>query len=270
MFVALVPLGLWAGIGFYAWGQWRSRVIPNTLSMNLAKMAGASLMRLEAELDYPDRLETGRLIMFYDRLRDPGQDAGAMDQFLADLERKFGRPLRAKVFWVRGPSARLGFGSLSVHGLALGSREGHPDGLGLDRHELAHAALDQFRTPDADPPFLLHEGWADSQGRTGSAELAREALEAKSATPSISVRGLIGPDWYHRDDGAVYSFGGAFVDFLIRRRGVGPFVQLYNDCRPGTVEATFRDIYGTGLDTLEALFWEDVDRLGRKPSVATQ
>src|SRR5262249_8780621 len=145
-------------------------------------------------------------------------------------------PLRAKVYWVRGRLRLLDLGSLSVHGIALGSGESPDDwdtGGTLDRHELAHAALDEYGAYDADPPYVLHEGWAESQSGVGSAVLARRALEQRAADPSVGLRDMVGAGWYHHDDGPVYSLGGAFVDFLIRGHGVGKFLRLYNGSREG-------------------------------------
>ena len=260
-FASLVPLALWGLIGLYAWGQWRQRLVPNDLPMDLAKMAGSSLIRLEASVEYPNRLETGRLVMFYDKLGQPSGDAEAMDRHLARMEGMLGGPLRSKVYWVRGRLARLDLGSLSVHGIALGSGESPADwgtDGGLDRHELAHAALDQYRPHDADPPYFLHEGWAESQSGVGPVVLARRALEQRSSAPSLGIREMVGADWYHHDAGPVYPLGGAFVDFLIRRDGVGKFLRLYNGSREGRFGAVVREVYGTDLDALEAEFWEDV------------
>ena len=53
-------------------------------------------------------------------------------------------------------------------------------GVGLDRHELAHAVLDEFRARDSDPPFLLHEGWADSQSGLDAGALAWNALDLRA------------------------------------------------------------------------------------------
>ena len=88
-------------------------------------------------------------------LDHPREDADAMDRHLAAMETMLGGSLRGKVFWIRGPLPKLGLDGLSTHGLALGSNTSPadwPSYVGLDRHELAHAALDQFRTPGADPP----------------------------------------------------------------------------------------------------------------------
>ena len=201
--------------------------------------------------------------MFYDLLESPRRDAEAMDGHLARMEGMLGGPLRAKVFWVRGRLPRLGQGSLSVHGLALGSGESPPDwgsGGTLDRHELAHAALDMYRAHDADPASILHEGWAEAQSGVGTEVLARRALERRAADPTLGIRDMVGPEWYHRDFGPVYPLGGAFVDFLIRRYGVARFVRLYNEGKPATFDAACRDIFASDLAALEAEFWEDVRR----------
>jgi hypothetical protein len=239
--------------------------------MNLAKMAASSLMRLEASVEYPNRLETDRLVMFYDRLGDPRRDAEAMDRHLARMEKMLGGPLRAKVFWVRGRLRRLDLGSLSVHGIALGSGESPGDwdsGGVLDRHELAHAALDEYRAPGADPPYFLHEGWPESQSGVGSIVLARRALEQRAADPSVGIREMVDRDWYHHDAGPVYPLGGAFVDFLLRKDGVVKFLRLYNGSRDGRFGAVLREVYGADLEALEAEFWEDVRRMAGGPGVA--
>ncbi len=265
---SLPPLLAWAAVGLYAQAQWRQRRVPNDPAMNLAKVLGVTFMRLEASYAYPNRLETERMVMFYDRLDHPRRDAAAMDGHLARMEGMLGGPLRAKVFWVRGRLPRLGQGSLSVHGIALGSGESPPDwGLGgsLDRHELAHAALDMYRAHDADPAYLLHEGWAESQSGVGTEVLARRALERRAADQMLGIRDMVGPKWYHRDFGPVYPLGGAFVDFLIRRYGVARFVRPYNEGKPAAFDAACRNIFGSDLSALEAEFWEDVRRQVQGP-----
>jgi len=268
---APIPLVLWGAIGLYAWVQWGQRLVPKDLPMNLAKMAASSLIRLEASVEYPNRLETDRLVMLYDRLEDPRRDAEAMDRHLARMEGMLGGPLRAKVYWVRGRLHRLDLGSLSVHGIALGSGESPAhwgEGGTLDRHELAHAALDEYRPHDADPPYFLREGWAESQSGVGPVVLARRALVQRSSDPSLGIREMASPGWYHRDAGPVYPLGGAFVDFLIRRDGVGKFLRLYNGCRPETFGATCREVFGADIEALEAEFWEDVRRQAEGTMVA--
>jgi hypothetical protein len=239
--------------------------------MNLAKIAAASLLRAEVAVRYPHREETERLIMCYATLERPRSDAEAMDRHLERMEALLGGTLRAKVLWVRGPSLLIGTGppdvaiaGISFCGIAFGSRRSPRDwdaGGGLDRHELAHAVLDEFRARDSDPPYLLHEGWADSQTGLDAGALARNALGFRSRNPSVRLRDLVGPDQYHfLMNPASYELGGAFVDFLIRRYGVARFVRLYNEGRPATFDASCRHIVGSDLDALEAEFWGDVRR----------
>jgi hypothetical protein len=258
--LALLPLVFWSYVGLYAMACWRDRWVPNDLPMNLAKVLGATLMRLEASIEYPNRLETGRLVMFYKGLDEPQRDAEAMDRHLARMETMLGGKLRGRVFWVRGRLPRLGLGGLSTHGMALGSDRSPEDWRGhggLDRHELAHAALDQFRSPGADPPYVLHEGWAESQSGVSSAELARDALGEHSRVPTLGLRDLLGPSWYHRDLGPVYPIGGALVDFVIREHGIERFLRLYNGCRPETFDAICREVFDKDIEALEAEFWRD-------------
>jgi len=268
--VAMLPVGFWAIIGIAAQGNWDHRWVPNTLTMRLAKVLGVTFMRAEVDLEYRHRLETQRLVMFYDHLDNPAQDLAAMDRHVTRLEDLLGGTLQTKVFWIRGSLPRIGVSGLSVHGLALGSDSSPTDWNGdegrFDRHELAHAALDWFRVPGSDPPYVLHEGWAEAQSRRGGTlELAQLASNSRLENPSIGIRKLLGPDWYYRDAGPVYSIGGAFVDFLIRTRGAARFLRFYTGCRPDTVEASCRVILQTDLDTLEADFWDDVQQSLQKP-----
>jgi hypothetical protein len=198
--------------------------------------------------------------MFYKTLDNPQQDAEAMDRHLAAMEQMLGGSLRGKVFWVRGSLPKLGLSGLSTHGIALASGTSPSDWqryVGLDRHELAHAALDQFRTPGADPPYVLHEGWAQARCGEATVQLSREALEQRSASPEIGLHELLGSSWYYRDLGPVYSIGGAFVDFLIRKHGSKRFLRFYNESRPESVEAVIRDVFNRDIDALETEFWKD-------------
>jgi hypothetical protein len=61
-------------------------------------------MEAQAVSLYPRRTETRHLVMFYDdRVAHPRRDAEAMERHVSRLEAMTGRPLRAKIYWVRGP-----------------------------------------------------------------------------------------------------------------------------------------------------------------------
>jgi hypothetical protein len=249
---------------------------PKNLLSDVAGMAVASLMEGQAYQAYPHRLESQRLVMFYDdRVTDPHKDLEAMDRHVADLEKVTGKPLRAKIYWVRG--AVFGRGQMAIRGLVLGSSQSpadwdtadHPFRLSVDRHELAHGVIHQLQPSDADPPTLLIEGWAEAHAGMTSrkrAELAKHSRglwrERTGAGPTQSyLRELTGPAWYHRIDGPVYNVGGAFAEFVLKKYGTECFLRWYFACRPGRFEEECLAQLGVAFDTLEAEFWAEVDRL---------
>ena len=256
---AILPLVLFAVPFESVRGQWAERQVPRGALGHIVIITAASIMEGHAAYLYPHRLETERLIMFYHDLSRPQLDAEMMDHHVAQLETKVGYSLRSKIHWVRG--SLIGQGNCSFLGLALGSTES-PDWAQnqdhLDRHELAHAVIAQQRPVSADPPMLLHEGWAESQSGVSSIELAGRALQVRESNPSLRVADLFGTEWYHRDIGPVYFYGGAFVDYLIERFGPEKFVAIYNRCQPHSFEEDVQAVYGESLAELEAAFWSAI------------
>ncbi len=166
---------------------------------------------------------------------------------------------------------------MALYGLALGSSESpkdwntadHPDGLSLDRHELAHAVLHQMQPPDSDAPTLLIEGRAEAHSGMTSKKRAKFAAYSRllwqfrtGAGPEQSyLSELTGPDWYRRVNAPVYSVGGALAEFLWQKHGVERFLNLYFACRPGQFASAVRTHLGVELEQLEAEFWTEVERL---------
>ena len=267
LIAVLPPVGFWGYVGATARSNWSERWVPNTFAMRMTKVMGATFMRLVADIGYRRRLESERIVMYFEprrspyveRVDRPDEDLAAMERHLARLEDLLGDRITGKVYWIRGPL--LGLEHLSLHGLSLGSAwtPEIPDSYRGDRHELAHAALDWFRTPASDPPYVLHEGWGMAQCGDSTLELAKAAAKERAENPAISLRGLFGPSWYYRDSGPVYSIGGAFVDFLIRSFGARRFRRFYNECELESVEAKCQEIFQVDLNVLEADFWKDVE-----------
>src|SRR5579871_2322117 len=233
------------------------RQVPRNALTAFAMMCGASLMEGQAAYLYPHRIETPHLIMVYDRLQTPQQDADTMEQHVTRLAAFLRRPLRAKILWVRGPL--LGRQDISLFGLSLGSAESPTDWKEdhLDRHELAHAVIAEQCPYDADPPAVLIEGWAESQAGYSSPELACHALRLRASGHHLPLWRLVSPAWYHHNEGPAYDEGGPLVDFLLRRYGVGRFLQLYDTCRPRSFAADCQRVLGVSLERLNALFWND-------------
>jgi hypothetical protein len=257
--VAAVPVAFFVVPLIYTKHESAKRIVPVGIRAHVAVMLGASLMEAQAEWLYPNRKESERLVMFYRELDDPVADIEAMDRHVAELEQKLGIRLRDKIYWVRG--SLLGRGSLAFRGLALGSENG-PAG-DLDSHELAHAVLEQVRIPAADPPMVLHEGWAESQAGRSSIDLAAQALEVKRQDGAIDLADLLTADLYRFDAGQAYTYGAAFVDFLLRKYSVGQFIKIYNQWNVKTSEQDFRAVYGLSISQLEDAFWRDVEMVAQ-------
>jgi hypothetical protein len=277
---ALAPVGLavwWVKYILDAVGR---QDAPNTLPWRLAMVAVASLMEGQAAWAYPQRQETEHLVMFHDGVATPRADAEEMERHVARMEQLLDRPLRGKIYWVRG--RLLGRGRMACGGVVLGSDASprdwqtadHPDGLSVDRHELAHAVIHQCCPPDVDPPLLLVEGWADSQAGINPRAQAKWALESRDlwrerigAGPGASyLEELAGPNWYHHIGGPMYNVGGPFAAHLLRRYGAEKFLRLYIVCRPGTFAAQCREVFGVEFAALEAEFWEETERLAHGDS----
>ena len=274
---ALAPVGLavwWVKYILDAVGR---QDAPNTLPWRLAMVGVASLMEGQAAWAYPQRQESEHLVMFHDGVATPQTDVEEMERHVAGMERLLDRPLRGKIHWVRG--RLLGYGRMAFGSLALGSDASprdwrtadHPDWLSVDRHELAHAVIYQCCPPDADPPLLLVEGWADSQAGINPRSQAKWALESRELWRERTGAGrdasyleeLVGPTWYHHIGGPMYNVGGSFAAHLLRRYGAEKFLRLYVACRPGTFAASCREVLGVELAELEAEFWEEMERLAR-------
>lgn len=220
----------------------------------IGRLAGTNVFELQARLSYPHRLETARLVMYYDDgVTDPIGDAAGMEEHLAALERILGQRQRVKIHWIRGGpnSANVCW---CVNCVAVGEEKSPL--TRIDRHEVAHALLFQFTTPDADPPTLLIEGWA--RAVEGHPEpLATTALKFRH--PELPMEGMLASEEYHRVLPWSYTYGGALVDYLIRRYGAGRFLELYNTCRPPSFPADFQRVYGISFAEMEAAFWQEME-----------
>jgi hypothetical protein len=267
----------WAGLAvFTLYVAASGQAFPKNIFTDIIGVAIASLMENRARMAYPHRLESQRLVMFFDeRVTDPQKDLEAMDRHVAALEKVTGKALRAKIYWVRGEV--FDRRQMSIRGLVLGSSQSpanwetadHAFRLSIDRHELAHGVMHQMQPADADAPTLLIEGWAEAHsGMTSQkrAELAKESpdlwCDRTGAGPTQSyLRELTGPAWYHRIAGPVYSVGGAFADFVLQKYGTERFLRPYFASRPGQFEKECRAQLGVEFNEMESTFWAEVERL---------
>lgn len=279
-FVAFIPVLLWTTLAILVLrcvilGQaW-----PKNVVFDIAGVASATVMEGQAALAYPYRLESDRLVMFYDdRVSNPQADIDEMERHVADLEAKTGAPLRAKIHWVRGEI--FGRRNMAIRGLTLGSSASpanwetadHPLGVSVDRHELAHAVIHQFQPGESDPPTLLIEGWAEALSGTTKQKRAEFALHSRSYWRERTtgweqqsyLLELTGPDWYRKIDGPVYNVGGALADFILEKYGAERFLGFYCACRPDRFPLECEAQLGVEFAGFERGFWDFVEQRAGK------
>jgi hypothetical protein len=245
----LLPLLLWAAAVALMLNNCGPRIVHK-----LGHLAATNLIVFQVHLSYPNRLETERLIVYYDdRVADPSGDAAAMEAHLLELEKLLGQEQREKIYWIRGGPSSANM-CWCINCVALGS-EASPL-THIDRHELSHAFLFQFTSPDADPPTLLMEGWA--RAVEGHPEpLAATALKFRQK--DLPLEAFLAPEAYHTVFPWSYSYGGALVDYLLRHYGPERFLDLYNSCRPESFMADFERVYGLSFQEMGTAFWKEME-----------
>jgi hypothetical protein len=264
--LGLIPVGVIACPLDYAAKVSADRVSTNDPSFQFAQVFGAAVMEWQVSREYKHLYISRRLVMLCNELDSPEKDLAAMESYVARLERRIGHASRDRIWWVRGElfNRRM----ISFMGLSFGSWRS-PAGE-LDRHELAHSVIWQLKPPNADPPSLLVEGWAESQSVRSEQELAEWALKVRESGDPTALRTLVSPFWYHRHDGAVYPVGGAFVQFLIRRYGMPQFTGLYTRTNPRWFINAVPIILGTDFDKMERELWQDTERIARNNNARRQ
>lgn len=255
------PLVLWGLLTLYLiyTEKYQGSVFHSHTVRNIGGVAAVDLMTLHASVRYPHCLETERLVMYYgDSVTQPEADAAAMDKHLTRMETLLGKPQHSRIVWVRGST--LGRGPECFRGVAMGSTAS-PAGI-LDRHELAHAFLNQFTQPDTNPPTALIEGWAMSQENNGfglaSAAARRRWNNISEKKIDRCLPYLGTPPTYYQPVLDAYYIGGAWVEQLLRRYGSERFLELYNAAQPETFAADCQRILGRSLEDLERDLWEEV------------
>lgn len=261
------PLWSWGALTSYVLATTGDGYIPFNVLIAEGGGMGASFGDLEARLRYPDRCEGRHVVMFHRDCPAAAEQTAAMDRHLDRMLALLGRPARGKAHWIRGSLwGRSGyyFQGLSMSDPSESQAELQPDDLdglaNVDRHELAHFAIEQLCDHSHRPPYLLVEGWAESQSGYPAGELARRAMRDRECGAELSLAELTGDAWYCRDQGPVYTQGGPLVDYLLRTYGGPKFFELYTTCRPQTFAEDVKRVLGVDLDQLDRDYWADIER----------
>ena len=291
LMAALAPAAITCYSVYEVFDRTARRDMTPSMSLKLLVAAGATVGEAQAQWTFPRRLESERLVMFFtEKTPSPEADLAAMEEHVSQLEQELKLPLRTKIYWVRG--SVLGKSGIAVLGLALGSRQG--DANSLDKHELAHAVINQHLHAGVLPVMMLNEGWAESKSNEASqlyisaaglrtnaqqfATLSRAQFERDASSMLVDPKAMLkidanmrefgeprffeattGPELYYNDNGPAYTFGGAFVHFLIKSYGIEKFKEIYFQGRLGNFSTEVRRIYGKDIAAIENEFWSEVD-----------
>jgi hypothetical protein len=221
----------------------------------IAGLWASSLADAEARLRYPSWTSGRHATLICDgQTPEPARLAGLLDEHVEQMAHVLEQPAdRIQVRWVRG--ALLWQEGRSMIDWALCGQQDHSADLTyLDRHESAHATITMLGGPDQQPPMLLCEGWAESQS-TDRDERIRSLAQRKKESAAYSIEELVGPDWYNRSFGPVYSQGGPLCSYLIEHYGGKKFFALYSGVRQATFHDDAQRVLGDSWATVESQFW---------------
>lgn len=253
---------VWLSVGHFSYGAWTLYEQHAALNTPVKMACGivASLADAAVRIRYPKRYEGEHVVMVYDSVANPAGQVAAMDRHVERMEAILGRSRQGKAHWIRGPVfARHGW---YLQGLSVASEPAEGDGgdelMELDRHEVAHYVIDQHCGPDAQPPCLLVEGWAESQSGYQPGWIALRAWQRKQRGEVLSLRELTSVGWYASGNWPVYDFGGALVEYLLDEFGGQTFLELYVTCRRETFAEDCRRVLGADLDELDRQYWNHV------------
>jgi hypothetical protein len=264
LFLGVAPLLFFTGFILYGLRAGFGRQIELKLPLKMLMPLGESVFDLLTRFEYPVRTEGETVVMISTPAAYARAQVDAMDRHVRSLwNRLGGKTTSRRVHWVRG--SLLGIGGKAINGICLGSRPGDPprdaEGLNaLDRHEVAHCALSSFASIDNDPPAVLTEGWAEANMGQNARTIAVAAWDFREQGSALSLRELVGSEWYSRHHRPVYVQGAALVNHILRTFGPARFLELCTTCRKPTFANDCQRILGVSLDQLDAGYWSDIEQ----------
>ncbi len=219
----------------------------------------SSILDLEARWRYP-RWTHGQHSVLMDAGQTPDADrlVEEMDDHLEAMAKLLGKSVPDDKFpWVRGSLVwhnRRAIGLWALCGL-----DDNPSELTyLDRHENAHTLMTALAGPDHDPPFVLLEGWAETQSADRDSQISSLAQKRKDGR-AYSLEELVDPFWYGKGSGPVYWQGGPLVHYLLEHYGGEKFFEFYSGIRRSTFLDDCQAILGDSWESVENEFWKWIE-----------
>ncbi len=175
--VLAVVVGLVPG-AIVAWGaveyetQQRAHDLTPTVPLDFGAAWYLNAAELLVSYEFPHRVDGDKVVLFHDGwVADPTGDVRKADEFVRSVEGLVGRPIQAKIYWVRGHLT--GVREVPLPGFAPGTSGPSyvlmPDEAGqwlrVDRRQLARAVLIQRTAPGPRPPQALTNGFGYANER---------------------------------------------------------------------------------------------------------
>ncbi len=219
----------------------------------------SSVLDLEARWRYPRWIHGQHAV-----LMDAGLTPNAarlvseMDDHLEAMAKLLGQSGPDYEFpWVRG--SLLWFNGRAIFLWALCGHDDNPAELThLDRHENAHTLMTALAGPDYDPPFVLLEGWAETQSADRDSQISSLAQKRNNGR-AYSLKELVDPYWYGKGSGPVYWQGGPLVHYLLEHYGGEKFFEFYSGVRRSTFYDDCQAILGDSWESVENGFWKWIE-----------
>jgi hypothetical protein len=223
-----------------------------------ARMSAAwscSILELESRFKF-SRRTTGKHVVLIDDGSTPYAErlVREMDQHLLSMAKVLNQPMpTTEQAWVRGSLVGQTGRAILAWGMCA-LNEPVAELTGLDKHEMAHTLITMMGDADQDPPFLLVEGWAESQSADRAVQITHLA-DMYEAKRTYSLEELVAPIWYGTGQGPVYWEGGPFAHYLLDRFGGEKFFELYAGVRHDSFHADSERILGVSWKKMEQDFW---------------
>jgi len=215
----------------------------------------SSVMDVEARWRY-SRWVRGRHVILLDRgeTQEAERLVAEMDAHIQSMAEQLGQPIPDCEFpWVKGPL--LGQNGRAILSWALcGQDESQSELTYLDRHEIAHTFITAISGVHQYPPFVLIEGWAESQSKDRET-MIRVLHDRRQEGQSYSLQELVDSSWYSTGKGPVYWEGGPLVIYLMEHYGPEKFFELYSGVRRATFHVDCQSILDESWQTIESKFW---------------
>ena len=208
----------------------------------------------------------GKYVTLHDNGRTPNVEkmVSEMDDQIKEMARILGtEPSSTPTSWVRGSLG--GQTGRAIGKWAICQVEGDLGEItSLDRHEVAHTMITLLSSSSTqNPPMLFAEGWAEAISRDNN-ELISSLHTNETAYRDRELEKLIEPEMYGRSLGPMYTHGGPFVIYLIRKFGGPKFLELYRNVRQPTFREDIKRMTGQSFAELESSFWLWLDKENKR------